>query len=206
MEDNSPVIEDVTGGVLLDNTHDPANKLNEGRQIGEDSEDYSNCEERMVEALTEPAGLHDHVQLVAFEALHDTLIGRAVLTGMHIVHAAATSFVGFNDLTTVLAIEGRGDNLQAVVASGLAELVQLPDRSVNNGVQRLSRGHDAAAEISVLLAEAAHFVKADLNLMSVFVADIVQDAQVEDKSLQALDVAIPEWLGTPGRNKGCSRP
>lgn len=73
---------------------------------------------------------------------------------------------------------------------GLAALVQFANRGVNDGVERLGRGHDTAPDIGVLLAEAAHFIKADLDLLSALAADIAEGAGVEDNRLEALDVAL----------------
>ena len=90
----------------------------------------------------------------------------------------------------MLVVERRRDDLEPVVVGGLAALVQFADRSVNDSVQCLGGGHDAAPEIGVLLTEAAHFVKADFDLLSILAANIAERSGVEDNGLEALDVAF----------------
>ena len=97
MEHDDPLIENVTRGILLDHSHDPADELHEGRQIAENAEDGRNRQVRVVEPFAQLTNLNDDIDLVVFQPLHHALVGDAGLTRMHIVGTATTSTISFDD-------------------------------------------------------------------------------------------------------------
>ena len=58
-----------------------------------------------VQLETELADLHNHVQFMILQLLHDALIGGAVLAGMHVLSSKATRAVSFNYLYAMLIIK-----------------------------------------------------------------------------------------------------
>ena len=116
----------------------------------------------------------DHIQLVIFQTLQDLIVGGAVFSRVHEIGTEATVPIRFHDLAAVLVVERRGDDFEPAVPGSCAAPFQFTDRSVDNRVERLGRGHDAAPEFGVLLPKATYLVKADLDLLSVLAADIAQ--------------------------------
>ena len=61
---NNALVKRVARRVLLNGSHNPADKLNERAEVGEDAAHHRHGKIRVIKALAEHASLHDGIKLV----------------------------------------------------------------------------------------------------------------------------------------------
>jgi hypothetical protein len=97
------------------------------RQIGEYAEHGGDRQEAVIETLSQFAYLDDDIDVMAFQALHDSPVGVAILARVHIVGTPAACPVSLDDLPAMLEVERGADDLQSLLACGAPQPVEFAD-------------------------------------------------------------------------------